>query len=131
VQDRSVERRVELPASLENVWQALTRGPQLSAWFGARVELEPRPGGRASFHWPGGTVREASVEVFDPGRQLLLRWLPFEREASGAVRTAVPGHIRFVLEPEDGCTILTVTESIFGEPFEETAPVMSGQVSSS
>jgi uncharacterized protein YndB with AHSA1/START domain len=131
VQDRSVERRVELPADVEAVWQALTRGPELSAWFGARVELEPRPGGRASFHWPSGTVREASVEVFDPWRQLLLRWLPFELDANGAVRIAVPGHIRFVVEPGDRCTILTVTESLFGEPLEETASVMSGQGSSS
>lgn len=111
-----MERRVALPASVEAVWQALTRGPELSAWFGAEVELEPHAGGRASFRWPGGTMREAAVEVFDPQRQLLLRWLPFERDPGGVSRVAAPGHIRFVLESRDDGTVLTVTESLFGEP---------------
>jgi hypothetical protein len=54
--------------------------------------------------------------VFDPERQLLLRWLPFERDPRGAARATVPGHIRFVLESRNDHTVLTVIETLLGEP---------------
>jgi uncharacterized protein YndB with AHSA1/START domain len=123
VEGKTVERRVELAATPAAVWQALTRGAELSAWFGARVEIDARPGGRATFHWPDGRHRDARVEVFDDQRQLLLRWLPFERAADGASRVKAPGHIRFVLEPLGGRTALTVTETLLGE---ERAMTMAG-----
>jgi uncharacterized protein YndB with AHSA1/START domain len=110
-----VERRVELAAAPAAVWQALTRGAELSAWFGAHVDIEARPGGRASFRWPDGRQRDARVEVFDDERQLLLRWLPFERSAEGAISVKAAGHIRFVLEPLGDRTGLTVTETLLGE----------------
>jgi uncharacterized protein YndB with AHSA1/START domain len=118
-----VERHVELPAAPPAVWQALTRGAELSAWFGAEVEMEARRGGRASFRWPDGRQREGRVEVFDVERQLLLRWLPFERAADGTTGVTPPGHIRFVLEPDEGRTLLTVTETLLGE---ERAMTMAG-----
>jgi uncharacterized protein YndB with AHSA1/START domain len=111
---QTVERQIELPAPPGTVWQALTRGEELSAWFGARVELDARPGGTATFRFSDGRQCDARVEVFDPQRQLLLRWLPFERRVDGA--TAVPaGHMRFVLEPRGDHTLLAVTETLFSE----------------
>jgi uncharacterized protein YndB with AHSA1/START domain len=120
MEGQKVERRVELPAGVGVVWHALTRGAELSAWFGARVELEPHAGGRAAFLWPDGRRRDARIEVFDPDRHLLLRWFPFERDVQGATESKAPGYIRFVLEPFGEGTVLTVTEAIFGEPREET-----------
>jgi uncharacterized protein YndB with AHSA1/START domain len=116
VEGQKVERRVELQAGAAAVWRALTRNAELSVWFGAQVELEPRSGGRAVFLWPDGRRRDARVEVFDPERQLLLRWFPFERQEDGATESKAPGYIRFVLEPHDEETVLTVTEALFGEP---------------
>lgn len=119
----TVERRVELAAVPAAVWQALTRGAELSAWFGAHVDMEARPGGRATFRWPDGRQRDARVEVFDGERQLLLRWLPFERSVDGTTNVKPPGHIRFVLEPLGDRTALTVTETLLGE---ERAMTMAG-----
>jgi uncharacterized protein YndB with AHSA1/START domain len=123
VEGNTVERRVELAAPPAAVWQALTRGAELSAWFGAHVEIDPRPGGRATFRWPDGRQRDARIEVFDDERQLLLRWLPFERAADGATSVKAPGHIRFVLEALGAHTGLTVTETLVGE---ERAMTMAG-----
>jgi hypothetical protein len=92
----------------------LTSGADLSAWFGAQVEIDPRPGGRASFLFPDGRQRDARVEVFDPERHLLLRWLPFERSPSGSTGSRPPGQIRFVLAAEGDRTLLTVTETLYG-----------------
>jgi uncharacterized protein YndB with AHSA1/START domain len=115
MEHQTVERQVDLPATPGAVWQVLTRGEELSAWFGARVELDPRPGGTATFRFSDGRQRDARVEVFDPQRQLLLRWLPFERRSDGATAAKPAGHIRFVLEPRGDHTSLAVTETLFSE----------------
>jgi uncharacterized protein YndB with AHSA1/START domain len=124
METQTVERTVELPAPTGAVWQALTRGEELSAWFGARVELDPRSGGHATFLFPDGRRRDATVEVFDPERQLLLRWLPFERRADGKTAVRPAGHMRFTLEPHESRTLLKVIETFFGE---ERAMTMAGQ----
>ena len=99
-----------LAAAPELVWEALTTSPQLSEWFGARVEMEPRRGGRVLFRFPGGEVRRAVVEVFEPPRVLVLRWLPFA-EKEGRVAPARMGRIDFRLDPDGPSTRLTVVES--------------------
>jgi uncharacterized protein YndB with AHSA1/START domain len=120
MEPQTVERTIELPAPAGAVWQALTRGEDLSAWFGARVELDARSGGRATFLFPDGRQRDASVEVFDPERQLLLRWLPFERSPTGSTTAQPAGHMRFLLESHDGHTLLKVIETFFGVQREMT-----------
>jgi uncharacterized protein YndB with AHSA1/START domain len=124
MEPQTVERTVELPAAPRVVWEALTRGEELSAWFGARVDLDPRSGGRVAFLFPDGRERVATVEVFDPERQLLLRWLPFERSADGRTTVQRAGHMRFLLEPREDHTLLKVIETFFGE---ERAVTMAGQ----
>src|SRR5688572_18737378 len=65
-----VEREVVLPAPADVVWQAITDAEELSAWFGADVELDPRPGGAARFVGDEGEVRRAVVETVEPERHL-------------------------------------------------------------
>jgi uncharacterized protein YndB with AHSA1/START domain len=123
--EQKVERRVELHAAPATVWRALTQGPELSSWFGARVDLEPRLGGRAVFTWPDGRARDATVEVFDPERQLVLRWLPFERDADGATRVMAPGYIRFLLDAVGDGSVLSVSESLAEGTEPSTSKVLS------
>jgi uncharacterized protein YndB with AHSA1/START domain len=105
-----IERRVELSASPEEVWPALSEGPRLSGWFGAHVDLEPSPGGRATFRWPDGRERGAIVEAVEHGRRLAFRWHPFERSPGGAVTVVGSGRVELVLEPSGSGSTLTVTE---------------------
>lgn len=105
-----MEREVFLRAPGGEVWAALTEGDRLSAWFGARVRLEARPGGRATFRWPDGTTRGATVEAVEAERLLILRWLPFADDAEGR-RSPQPSTIlRFLLRATPDGTRLTVTE---------------------
>src|SRR5688500_8353666 len=69
-----VEREVVLPAPADVVWQAITDAEELSGWFGAEVELDPRPGGAARFVVDGGDVRRAVVEAVEPERHLRFVW---------------------------------------------------------
>jgi activator of Hsp90 ATPase-like protein len=60
-----IEREVLLPASPAEVWKALTDGGQVSEWFGAKVEMEPKRGGRVRFRFPDGSERSAVIETFE------------------------------------------------------------------
>ena len=105
-----VQRRVVLPAPPARVWSALTHAGELSAWFGAEVSLDPRPGARASFHWPDGRERGAVLEEVERPSLLSFRWLPFERWVDGATRLVPATRVELRLEPVEGGTMLTLEE---------------------
>jgi uncharacterized protein YndB with AHSA1/START domain len=70
-----IERSIDLPATIEGVWAALTKPDRLSAWFGAiAVEAELRPGGRITFEHEDAVWRGV-VEAVDPPRRFAFRWL--------------------------------------------------------
>jgi uncharacterized protein YndB with AHSA1/START domain len=105
----TIEREVHLPVSRGQVWSALTDGDQLSSWFGARVIGDVRAGGSATFLWPDGRERVATVEEVDPPHRLVFRWAPFERTHEGA-RVVPVNRVEFRLEEVEGGTLLRVTE---------------------
>jgi uncharacterized protein YndB with AHSA1/START domain len=107
--DGRVERSVLLPAAPALVWESLTNEGDLSSWFGAEVQMDVRPRGRATFRWPDGLERGAVLEEIDPGRRLAFRWLPFAW-IDGQTRPVPPGRVEFLLEEEGEGTKLTVTE---------------------
>ena len=71
-----ITRSVELDATTEAVWRALTEPELLGEWLGSVVELDVRPGGEGVVVEPDGAVRRARVDEVDPGRRLALRWWP-------------------------------------------------------
>lgn len=112
--EQIVEKEVFLPASTDEVWAALTVSDRLAAWFGAEAWLELRSGGRATFRWPNGTTRYAAVEIVEPSRLLILRWLPFVVDAHGSKSTVPATKLRFQLSATSKGTRLQVTESAPG-----------------
>jgi uncharacterized protein YndB with AHSA1/START domain len=70
-----VERELFLESPVDEVWEALTDPDQLASWFATEVDLDPTPGGHASFRWENGETRNAIVEQIEPERLLVLRWL--------------------------------------------------------
>lgn len=102
-----VFRREHLPAPADVVWDAVTRSDQLSAWFGAEVDLDPRPGGPARFRGHDGSHRHGLVEEVEPGHRIVFRWWPLGAAGIGATR------VEITVDPEiDGSTsILTISET--------------------
>ncbi len=94
-----VEREVFLDSTTEEVWTALTDPGELEQWFANEVELDPTPGGRASFRWDNGETREAVVEEIESESRLVLRWLDDE------------GVVWLELEPAGTGTTLRVVET--------------------
>jgi uncharacterized protein YndB with AHSA1/START domain len=89
-QRREVERETVLDAPAEEVWEALTDERLLGEWLADEVELEPAPGGRASFRFADGTEKEGTVLRVEEERELAFTWaLPGEPETEVAL-TLVP-----------------------------------------
>lgn len=110
--DTRVEREVLVPARPHDVWAALTEAEQLSAWFGAGAEIHPD--GSVTFRWGDGTVRRAVIDVSEAERLLILRWLPFERNAIGRVIQRPAAKVVFLLTPCPEGTRLQVVEEPVG-----------------
>lgn len=60
-----IERRIELPASIEAAWTALIDPAWLNRWLADEVDLDPRPGGGARFR-VGMSERNGWVEEVSP-----------------------------------------------------------------
>src|SRR4051812_12733480 len=76
----AVTREVVLPADVDEVWEAITDPERMADWFGADVELDLQPGGRAVFHGDDGAVRGGVGEEVAPGHRLSYRWWPHQAD---------------------------------------------------
>ena len=97
-------RAVILPTGPESVWRAITEPGAVEGWFGATVEWDLRPGGRARFrHLVDGGDRDGVIDDVEPGRTLRFRWWPAGSDDDVS-------EIAYELEAHDDGTTLTVTE---------------------
>jgi uncharacterized protein YndB with AHSA1/START domain len=106
-----IRRQVTLDAPREDVWLAITDANHLQTWFGAAVELDPRPGGVITVRWPDRSTSRGSVEFVEAPSRFVFRW----RSIAGAgltLQIGDPTRVEFILEPvDDGArTRVTVTE---------------------
>ncbi len=105
----AIERTLELKASPERVWRAISDPAELSRWFPTHAELEVRPGGDGRFHFDGYGDALVHVEAVDRPRYLAWRWLG-EKPSPEESETLV----EWWLEPRaDGGTSLRLRESGF------------------
>src|SRR3954447_2873498 len=93
-----IRKEIVLPASRDDVWDALTDADRLEEWFANDVDFDLRPGGGASFRWSNGEERHATVTEVDPERRLAFEW---DDE----------GEVEFTLEDDAAGTRLTVVET--------------------
>ncbi|HEY0414605.1 MAG TPA: SRPBCC family protein [Allosphingosinicella sp.] len=121
-----IQKTVELGASPERVWRALTDHEEFSTWF--RVKLDgPFAAGEAStghMTIPGYEhVRwEAVVERIEAPRLFSFRWHPYAIDSSVDYSGEPMTLVEFRLEPTAGGTRLTVTESGFEALPEQRRP---------
>jgi uncharacterized protein YndB with AHSA1/START domain len=73
VNERSVEREVEVPATREETWRALTDPEQLGEWLASDAELDLRPGGVLTVRTNGETREGFFEEISEPDR-LVFWW---------------------------------------------------------
>jgi uncharacterized protein YndB with AHSA1/START domain len=84
-----IRREVDLPATPEDVWEAIATGPGTAAWLFPQGDPEPRVGGKT----PDGST----VEAWDPPRHFAVRY-----EGEDGFFNA----LEFVIEGREGGTTL-------------------------
>lgn len=112
-----IKKSIELKASLDTVWQALTDYRKFSEWF--RVNLEvPFVAGQKAFGqmtYPGFEHFRLEVVVIaiEPMTRFAYTWHPYAVDPNVDYSNETPTTVEFTLEPIDGGTQLTVVESGF------------------
>ena len=81
-----IEREMELPASLERAWEAVTEPAWLTSWLADEVELELTPGGSARFRLADrertGWVEEVAAPDEGGEARLVFWWSAGDAPAS-------------------------------------------------
>ena len=120
--DGPIRREVIVGAQPQDVWTAITTAERLGAWFGAEVEVEPRPDGPLSVRFPDGSVRRGVVEAVEPPGRFVFRWRSVEVGVDGII-VGEGSTVEFLLSPaDDGHTRVVVTE----HPAQVGSPKLAG-----
>ena len=106
---RSVEATIEIEASPEAVWRALSDARELERWFPLEARVEPGEGGSVFMSWKNEYAGESRITVWEPGRHLQITWGFSDEEKEITQLTD------FHLEGGKGRTILRVVTSGFPE----------------
>ena len=93
--DRRLEKRVDLDATPEQVWEAIATGPGISAWF-VPHEVEPRLGGALSQRFGEGYSDTGRITAWEPGTRFAYR--AAERPPEGSADYA----FEFLVEAREG-----------------------------
>lgn len=104
---RDVEGRVEIDASPERVWKALTEAAELERWFPLEARVEPGEGGEIFVSWKNEHAGTSKILVWDPPRHLRTTWGSPEDEGGQAQVTD------YHIEAVGGRTVLRVVTSGF------------------
>jgi uncharacterized protein YndB with AHSA1/START domain len=68
--DRAIELSIDIDATLEEVWQALTTGEGISRWFAPHAAVTPGEGGSVSIGWDPKEMWETPITVWEPQRRM-------------------------------------------------------------
>jgi uncharacterized protein YndB with AHSA1/START domain len=111
----AIERSLDLTATPERVWRAITDPAELERWFPQRAEWDLRPGGEGTFFWEGHGNFPIRVEAVEPPRYLAWRW-GLEAESDPDATDAAT-LVEWWVDPRpDGGTTLRLRESGFRSP---------------
>lgn len=105
-QSQVAHTEIELPATRDEVWDALTSDSGLAPWMGEGAAVDARPGGAISVpDVATGRPREGQIESLDRGRRLGFVWWPEDDPAERS-------HVSISLEPTQIGTRVVVIETL-------------------
>ncbi|WP_321478129.1 SRPBCC domain-containing protein [uncultured Paludibaculum sp.] len=104
-QKRSHDLSVEIDATPEQVWKAISEGDQITRWFAPIATVEPGEGGKVTISWGPGMEGSAPITVWEPGHRLA--WTEDHGEKG-------PRVVEFTVESGAGKTTLRLVHSGFG-----------------
>jgi uncharacterized protein YndB with AHSA1/START domain len=104
---------IEIDATPEAVWKAITDPEELANWFPISAEASPGPGGTITYHWGHEFTAALSILEWTPPRHLRTTWMeavmPQDSDREERRRVAVDWY----LEGAGGKTVLRLVHSGF------------------
>jgi uncharacterized protein YndB with AHSA1/START domain len=111
------EQVVDLDATIEAAWTALSDPDELAQWLGASVELDVQPGGRGRVVDDDGTVREILVTAVDERHGIAWHWWSDEGELSS---------VELRIDEREGHARLHIVEMVVpSRPVEDPLPTIA------
>ena len=114
-----IEKRVWIQASVEIIFQALTKARALEQWFCDKANLNPRAEGEFIAQWNNGKNRRKGRAIFtrfEPSSALTLCWVD-----DGLGEDKASAHtLNYEIYPKSGMTELVMTDCDETEMDEET-----------
>ncbi len=108
--DRVIELTIDIDATLEEVWHALTTGEGIARWFGPYAAVTPGEGGRVSVGWDPTEMWDSPITVWEPERRMqTVSEMP--SKDGGVVRLAVD----YFLEANGGRVRVRLVHSGFDD----------------
>jgi uncharacterized protein YndB with AHSA1/START domain len=68
--DRVIDLTIDIDATLEEVWQALTTGEGIARWFAPHAAVTPGEGGSVSVGWDPKELWTQPITVWEPMRRM-------------------------------------------------------------
>jgi uncharacterized protein YndB with AHSA1/START domain len=68
--DRGIDLTIDIDATLDEVWRALTTGEGIARWFAPYAAVTPGEGGSVSVGWDPKEMWEQPITVWEPQRRL-------------------------------------------------------------
>jgi uncharacterized protein YndB with AHSA1/START domain len=118
-QVRELEMKIEIDATAQQVWEALTTAQGVTSWFAPVAEVQPGPGGHLFASWGPGMEGTERIEIWEPNRRL--------RIAHDRREGAPPSVVDYHVEGHSGATVMRLVHSGFADTanfddeFESTA----------
>ena len=103
--ERKHDMQIEIAATPEEVWEALSTGKGFESWFAPAARVEPGVGGTTWVSWGPGMEGSERIEVWEPGQHLRLT----HERGEGAP----PIVVDYLLEGRGGSTVLRMVHSGF------------------
>jgi uncharacterized protein YndB with AHSA1/START domain len=112
-----IRKQLHIKAPQSRVWRAITDSAQFGAWFHVKLETpfvvgQPTSG---QITYPGWEhVRFTLVtEAIEPETRFAYSWHPYAVEMNKDYASEPMTLVEFLVEPQDGGTLVTVIESGF------------------
>ncbi|PCI74835.1 MAG: vanillate O-demethylase oxidoreductase VanB [SAR86 cluster bacterium] len=126
-----IEKTVELKASIERVWRALTDHNEFGEWFQVALEKPFAVGEKTegNITYPGYEHMrlEAMVETMDTNTLFAFSWCPVPDESGNSPLGGMQTLVEFKLEAIESGTRLTIIESGFAALPEDVDRVAAFQ----
>lgn len=105
---RGQEHVIEIDASPEAVWRAITEAEEITRWYVPEAEVDLRQGGTYRVSWGEGMDGESEIAALEPERRLRLEHRPMPGSPEMPTGPIVE---EYVIEGEGGRTVLRLVTS--------------------